>query len=434
MKFKNVLLMTGILVALGNVSLAAGMTTADFNSNFSDEIKNEKMMKVVGAEIKKINEKEDTKKIMAAITVKDAIKNKKVENYLNYLEFEKKESVMAEKLFADDVLKKEYADRFEKVGLLDKFCNLIDKIDEEKLSASDILKTTRNDIKAIKETDENKASLKAINDLLNELEPLAKEYDALHDKVDWDNLESNDPRENESFKAALETLELSASFNDNNSLEKLGEFEKVLDKKLESLKEFKDNPKVAEFEAISNKFKELNKEKENYEIKSLAAKINPNGIVDKLINLDSVNPNTNAINEKALTKFTNLAEEYTKNGEDVDIIRERVLENRLDINENRARINNLETRVNDLDKKVDGVKKGISQVAAMTAIDFQDLGIGEVGIGAAVGTHDSTQSVAVGLGYAATANFKLNAKVSMTPGKGGKYTGAIGATYKFQTR
>lgn len=433
MKFKNVLLMTGILVALGNVSLAAGMTTADFNSNFSDEIKNEKMLKDVGAEINKINKNENTKKIMAAITVKDAIKNKKVENYLNHSKFEEKENEMSKKLLdGGEKLKKEYADHFEKVGLLDKFCNLID---EGKLSALDILKTTRNDIKAIKETDENKASLKAINDLLKELEPLAKDYDALHDKVDWDNLESKDPRENQSFKEALETLELSASFNDNNSLEKLGEFEKVLDKKLEELKELKDNPKlVDELEAISNKFKELNKEKENYEIKSLAAKINPNGIIDKLTSLESVNPNTNDINEKTLTKFTKLAEAYVTYDQKGDLVNERILENRLDINENRARINNLETRVNDLDKKVDGVKKGISQVAAMTAIDFQDLGIGEVGIGAAVGTHDSTQSVAVGLGYAATANFKLNAKVSMTPGKGGKYTGAIGATYKFQTR
>lgn len=431
MKFKNVLLMTGILVALGKVSLATGMTTADFNSNFSDEIKNEKMLKDVGAEINKINEKENTKKIMAAITVKDVIKNKEVENYLNYSKFKEKENEMGKKLLdGEEILKKEYADHFEKVGLLDKFCNLID---EKKLSASDILKTTSEDIKAIKETDENKASLKAINDLLKELEPLAKEYDELNKKFVGENLK--DPRENQSFKEALETLGLTSSFNDNNSLEKLGEFEKVLDKKLEELKELKDNPKlVDELEAISNKFKELNKEKENYEIKSLAAKINPNGIVDKLINLESVNPNTNAINEKALDKYSELADAYVTYEQKGDLVNARILENRLDINENTARINNLETRVNDLDKKVDGVKKGISQVAAMTAIDFQDLGIGEVGIGAAVGTHDSTQSVAVGLGYAATANFKLNAKVSMTLGKGGKYTGAIGATYKFQTR
>lgn len=142
---------------------------------------------------------------------------------------------------------------------------------------------------------------------------------------------------------------------------------------------------------------------------------------------DKVNVNKTAIGElneiKANEEWVkeNFVERDTAikgNAQSIDINGQAIAKNAKDIKELRKDHN-----------------RGISQVAAMTAIDFDVLETGEVGIGAGVGSHSSTQSVAVGVGYKPTTNLFLNLKVGVSPqDKLSKSTFGAGAVYKFKTK
>ena len=96
-----------------------------------------------------------------------------------------------------------------------------------------------------------------------------------------------------------------------------------------------------------------------------------------------------------------------------------------------SRIDNLEKRVDNLDDKLN---KGLSLMAAMNAVDFQDVSEGEMAIGAGVGHYGNAQSVAIGVAYAPTQNLNVNMKYSVTAGDVDSFAIGAGASYKFRVK
>ena len=96
-----------------------------------------------------------------------------------------------------------------------------------------------------------------------------------------------------------------------------------------------------------------------------------------------------------------------------------------------ARLDNLENKVDNLDEKFN---KGLSLMAAMNAVDFQNVSEGEMAIGAGFGHYGNAQSVAVGVAYAPTQNLNLNVKYSVTAGDLDSFAIGAGASYKFRVK
>lgn len=96
-----------------------------------------------------------------------------------------------------------------------------------------------------------------------------------------------------------------------------------------------------------------------------------------------------------------------------------------------GRISGLEKKVDKLDKKMN---KGLSLMAAMTAVDFQHVEEGEMSIGAGIGHYGNAQSVAVGAAYSPTQDLNLNVKLSVTAGDIKSSAVGAGASYKFKLR
>lgn len=71
-------------------------------------------------------------------------------------------------------------------------------------------------------------------------------------------------------------------------------------------------------------------------------------------------------------------------------------------------------------------------MAAMNAVDFQNVEAGEMAIGAGFGHYGNAQSVAVGVAYAPTDNFNVNVKYSATAGNPESFAIGAGASYKFK--
>ncbi|WP_349763534.1 YadA C-terminal domain-containing protein [Fusobacterium sp. SYSU M8D902] len=94
-------------------------------------------------------------------------------------------------------------------------------------------------------------------------------------------------------------------------------------------------------------------------------------------------------------------------------------------------ISGLEKKVDKLDKKMN---KGLSLMAAMTAVDFQHVEEGEMSIGAGIGHYGNAQSVAVGAAYSPTQDLNLNVKLSVTAGDIKSSAVGAGASYKFKLR
>ena len=94
-----------------------------------------------------------------------------------------------------------------------------------------------------------------------------------------------------------------------------------------------------------------------------------------------------------------------------------------------GRLSGLEKKVDNLDDKMN---KGLSLMAAMNAVDFQNVQAGEMAIGAGFGHYGNAQSVAVGVAYAPTDNFNVNVKYSATAGNPESFAIGAGASYKFK--
>ena len=149
----------------------------------------------------------------------------------------------------------------------------------------------------------------------------------------------------------------------------------------------------------------------------------------------------------------NLANDFIANKENqekVDAEQDKVIANkgniaanRVDIDKNRDDITALqqnfdryEGRLSGLEKKVDHLddkmNKGLSLMAAMNAVDFQNVQTGEMALGAGVGHYGNAQSVALGVAYAPVEDLTVNAKYSVTAGDVDSFALGAGATYKFK--
>ena len=94
-----------------------------------------------------------------------------------------------------------------------------------------------------------------------------------------------------------------------------------------------------------------------------------------------------------------------------------------------GRLSGLEKKVDHLDDKMN---KGLSLMAAMNAVDFQNVQTGEMAIGAGIGHYGNAQSVALGVAYAPVEDLTVNAKYSITAGDPDSFAVGAGATYKFK--
>ena len=94
-----------------------------------------------------------------------------------------------------------------------------------------------------------------------------------------------------------------------------------------------------------------------------------------------------------------------------------------------GRLSGLEKKVDHLDDKMN---KGLSLMAAMNAVDFQNVQTGEMAIGAGVGHYGNAQSVALGVAYSPVEDLTVNAKYSVTAGDVDSFALGAGATYKFK--
>ena len=94
-----------------------------------------------------------------------------------------------------------------------------------------------------------------------------------------------------------------------------------------------------------------------------------------------------------------------------------------------GRLSGLEKKVDNLDNKMN---KGLSLMAAMNAVDFQNVQTGEMAIGAGIGHYGNAQSVALGVAYAPVEDLTVNAKYSITAGDPDSFAVGAGATYKFK--
>lgn len=108
-----------------------------------------------------------------------------------------------------------------------------------------------------------------------------------------------------------------------------------------------------------------------------------------------------------------------------------VIANAQGIYQNSEAIKTLNSRVDHLDDKLN---KGMALMSAMATVDFQDVNAGEIGIGAGLGHYGNSQGVAVGVAYAPSDDFKINAKYSVSTSDVKTSAVGVGAVYKFKVR
>lgn len=151
-----------------------------------------------------------------------------------------------------------------------------------------------------------------------------------------------------------------------------------------------------------------------------------------LQNQITINKNDIAANKTAIeTNKTNIANNKTAINQEISdrIAADTVLQNQ--ISNNTSRIEGLEKSVDNLGDKMN---KGMSLMAAMSAVEFQDVSEGEMAIGAGIGHYGDSQSVAIGVAYSPTQNLNVNMKYSVTAGDVDSFAIGAGASYKFRVK
>lgn len=85
-----------------------------------------------------------------------------------------------------------------------------------------------------------------------------------------------------------------------------------------------------------------------------------------------------------------------------------------------------------IDKMNGEMRRGLASAAAMSGLEFMEIGINQGTVAAAVGGWKGTQAVAVGIQGAPTENVRINGKVSVAPGyKQVDTMYSVGASYRF---
>ena len=136
-------------------------------------------------------------------------------------------------------------------------------------------------------------------------------------------------------------------------------------------------------------------------------------------------------NSKNIAKIEKLHENSERVQGIIDNHEARISAQEEEIMRTRAKMDDINRRVDNLNNKVN---RGMSLMAAMTAIDFQNVRAGEIGIGAGLGHFENSQGVAVGAAYAPTENIRINAKYSVSTDNIKTSAIGIGGTIKFKMR
>lgn len=85
-----------------------------------------------------------------------------------------------------------------------------------------------------------------------------------------------------------------------------------------------------------------------------------------------------------------------------------------------------------IDKMNGEMRRGLASAAAMSGLEFMEIGVNQGTVAAAVGGWKGTQAVAVGIQGAPTENVRINGKVSVAPGyKQVDTMYSVGASYRF---
>ena len=245
---------------------------------------------------------------------------------------------------------------------------------------------------------EGKVDTEDFNRLDNEVGQITSGVEAmkgdLNNKVNKDEFEN---KLNEKADVDFVTSQVDQAYNDLSG---------KVDEKLEGKVDTEDfNRLDNEVGALTGKVEAVEKENERVnEEQNSKIEANKNAIADTNKQVET-NKNTIASNTN---RIENLEDRYDQvNG----------------------RVSGLEKRVDHLDDKMN---KGLSLMAAMNAVDFQNVQTGEMAIGAGVGHYGNAQSVALGVAYSPVEDLTVNAKYSVTAGDADSFAVGAGATYKFK--
>ncbi|WP_302163128.1 YadA C-terminal domain-containing protein [uncultured Fusobacterium sp.] len=141
--------------------------------------------------------------------------------------------------------------------------------------------------------------------------------------------------------------------------------------------------------------------------------------------MDTVRGEIGGVKAEVYENKENIAANKTqidKNTQDITALQDKFAEHE-------GRISGLEKKVDNLDNKMN---KGFSLMAAMNAVDFQNVQAGEMALGAGIGHYGNAQSVALGVAYSPVEDLTVNAKYSVTAGDVDSFALGAGATYKFK--
>lgn len=199
------------------------------------------------------------------------------------------------------------------------------------------------------------------------------------------------------------------------------------DKKLSS--KITANSEVISKEQTARKISEnnlTNKIEDNSKIIALVEAKNIKAQKDIEVNSTKIEKNS-----KNIAKIEKLHENSEKVQGIVDDHEARISAQEEEIMRTRAKMDDINRRVDSLNNKVN---RGMSLMAAMTAIDFQNVRAGEIGIGAGLGHFENSEGVAVGAAYAPTENIRINAKYSVSTDNIKTSAIGVGGTIRFKVR
>ena len=146
-------------------------------------------------------------------------------------------------------------------------------------------------------------------------------------------------------------------------------------------------------------------------------------------------PNNVSLSREGLSnggnKITNVAAGDISEGS-TDVVNGRQLHQvQAQVDQNAQNIQNVNQKVDRLGERVN---KGLAGAAAMSGIEFMEIGINQATVAAAVGGYRGTHAVAVGVQAAPTENTRVNAKMSLTPGSRTEVMYSVGAAYRFNLK
>nr|WP_261787531.1 YadA-like family protein [Fusobacterium necrophorum] len=109
------------------------------------------------------------------------------------------------------------------------------------------------------------------------------------------------------------------------------------------------------------------------------------------------------------------------------------------LNEVKEVINNHAAAISNNTRKIEkmhgDMRRGFANAAAMSTLKFMEIGMNQATVGAAIGTYEGNQAVAVGVQTAPTENIRVHANVSIAPSREQVDTMAgVGASWRFNLK